>query len=147
MPYLTMGTYNPNQGNGSTEHGVTPSRDTEQDSKGPRGFEESIQSRTLRKITHKPMTLDQYYYPILTDTDVRDNDQVLSKFLDKKREQASQARVENQNGSTDTTESNLSAGGQKLQKQILMVDQLWMWVVDESKGIHCQHCDGGLTSP
>ncbi|KAJ4169625.1 hypothetical protein NW754_005777 [Fusarium falciforme] len=128
-----MGTYNPSRSNGSTEHHVPSPRDAEQDSNGPRGLEESIQSRNSRGITHKPMTLDQYYYPVLTNTDVRDNDQVLSKFLNKKREQVSQARGENQNGSTNTTENDPSARGQALQKQIWIVDQLWMWIVDESE--------------
>lgn len=52
------------------------------------------------------MTLDQYYYPTITNTHKRDQDQVLSKFLEK--------------------------NGRQEKRKILMVNQLWMWIIDES---------------
>ncbi|KAI2463271.1 hypothetical protein F4781DRAFT_426499 [Annulohypoxylon bovei var. microspora] len=62
-----------------------------------------IGTRHSRQIRHNPLTLDQYYYPILTDTEKRDNDQVLSKSLEKKGKQGErkilmleQAEAENQ---------------------------------------------------
>ncbi|XXH00153.1 hypothetical protein Hte_006495 [Hypoxylon texense] len=89
LPYLTLGVY-------------TGKRD------GTDRFnerEESIKTRNSRQIKHEPMTLDQYYYPTITNTDERDKDQVLSKFLDKQ--------------------------GRQSDRKILMVNQLWIWIIDE----------------
>ncbi|TGO21309.1 hypothetical protein BPAE_0227g00100 [Botrytis paeoniae] len=51
-------------------------------------LEGSINERNSREIKHEPITLDQYYYPTIDDTSKRDNDQVLSKFLEKKSKQS-----------------------------------------------------------
>lgn len=67
-------------------------------------------TRNSRQIKHKPVTLDQYYYPTIADTDERDKDQVLSKFLDKQ--------------------------GKQSDRKILMVNQLWIWIIDESMTIN-----------
>ncbi|KAI0103952.1 hypothetical protein GGR51DRAFT_236951 [Nemania sp. FL0031] len=92
MPYLTIGN--------------SPDRPSPPTPKSSDGFGTS---RDSRRVRHTPLTLDQYYYPTILDTFVRDNDQVLSKFLEK-NEQPSETR----------------AG-----KKILMVNNLWIWVVDE----------------
>ncbi|KAJ8127801.1 hypothetical protein O1611_g5834 [Lasiodiplodia mahajangana] len=72
-------------------------------------LDESGTSRDSRRVRHIPLTLDQYYYPTLLDTFARDNDQVLSKFLEKH--------------------------GQSLEpratRKILMVNNLWIWILDE----------------
>ncbi|KAI1383116.1 uncharacterized protein F4822DRAFT_435048 [Hypoxylon trugodes] len=87
MPYLSLGSYNSKtRTDENVEHG------------------EGINSRNSRRVKHKPMTIDQYYYPTIADTDKRDNDQVLSKFL-KQEEQD--------------------------EKTVLMVNQLWIWIIDE----------------
>ncbi|KAI1094906.1 hypothetical protein F5B19DRAFT_443936 [Rostrohypoxylon terebratum] len=75
MPYLTIGRY-------PKEPKPEPTGSTE--------------------LRHKPMTLDQYYYPAISDTKERDRDQVLSKFLDEEEP-----------------------------KTILMINQLWVWIIDK----------------
>ncbi|KAI0449383.1 hypothetical protein F5B21DRAFT_50144 [Xylaria acuta] len=94
MPYLTIGSYDP----GAPERRTTVFKAT-----GNPG-----NSRNSKQIKHAPMTLDQYYYPTISNTSERDNDQVLSKFLQKKHEQPSKA-----------------------EKKILMVNHLWVWIIDE----------------
>ncbi|KAF5876598.1 putative ankyrin repeat protein [Botrytis fragariae] len=71
MPYLDTGTYPPTVNKPPTTEHLTM-------------LDESINERNSRTIKHLPMTLDQYYYPAIEDTSKRDNDQVLSKFLQKK---------------------------------------------------------------
>lgn len=57
---------------------------------------------------HIRRTLDQYYFVTLDDTSQRDKDQVVYRgTLDQKRETKSQSRV-------------------------VMVDQLWLWILDDS---------------
>ncbi|KAF7591350.1 hypothetical protein BBP40_001628 [Aspergillus hancockii] len=68
------------------------------------GQYEAMIDRISRRIEHEPMTLDQYYYAALSDTGEGDNDQVISRYINDK----------------------LSS-----RRKILMVDQLWLWVVDE----------------
>lgn len=74
------------------------------------------------------MTLDQYYYPTLTDTDSRDKDQVLSKYLEwKTLERKRQTTTSNISDRTDHNAKDHSIS-------ILKVDQIWIWIVDESMG-------------
>ncbi|KAK4910264.1 hypothetical protein LTR66_017444, partial [Elasticomyces elasticus] len=70
------------------------------------------------------MTLDQYFYPT-EDTRKRDNDQVVSKYLDTVASQRSSPSAGNRN--TNLPDASYS---QSKEKTILMVDQLWMWIVD-----------------
>jgi hypothetical protein len=65
------------------------------------------------KSKHLRRTLDQYYYPALSDTSARDVDQTISKWSD---------RHVPANGRTKAADDSL----------LVMVDQLWCWVVDES---------------
>jgi hypothetical protein len=58
---------------------------------------------------HVSRTLDQYYYPSLLDTKRRDNDQVIRRYQ----------------GMGCTEEDEEKA-------KICMVDQLWLWVIDDS---------------
>jgi hypothetical protein len=62
---------------------------------------------------HPRRTLDQFYYPALSDTSARDADQTISKW--------SGTSLPEDGGPQATNESVLT-----------MVDQLWCWVVDES---------------
>ena len=57
---------------------------------------------------HMRRTLDQYYYPTVEDTTVRDQDQVVCRGTRSKTDPGATARV-------------------------VMVDQLWLWILDESK--------------
>ncbi|KAI2784127.1 hypothetical protein F4815DRAFT_270024 [Daldinia loculata] len=91
MPYLTLGTY--------------PRVDSDCNTDRSDKFEESISNYNSRQIKHKSMTLDQYYYPTIANSDERDNDQVLSKFLNEK--------------------DGLG------RKKILLVNQIWIWIIDE----------------
>lgn len=60
------------------------------------------------KILHGSRTLDQFYYYSLPNTDYRDATQVVTKYIEERNE------------------------SEKELKTILKVDQLWLWVIDES---------------
>ncbi|KAI1180646.1 hypothetical protein F4777DRAFT_528793 [Nemania sp. FL0916] len=98
MPYLTVGNYKRRE----TDCGIHGPDQPDQ----PVGLqlEESMNSRNLREVSHKPMTLDQYYYPTITDTNKRDGDQVVSRIL--KQEHGREMKI-------------------------LMVNSLWIWIIDE----------------
>ncbi|KAI9648346.1 hypothetical protein NHQ30_002979 [Ciborinia camelliae] len=113
MPYLTVGSYTP-------KNKPVPSVPTTV-------FDESIDRRNSKYIKHMPMTLDQYYYPTIMDTSERDNDQVLSKFLQRKHEQGSKS--------------------QGTEKKILKINQLWVWIIDEKTIITATTEDPNQESP
>lgn len=81
------------------------------------------------------MTLDQYYYVSLEDTDGRDKDQVLYRYM----ERAHEALRTNKDGD-DARSPNEKVKGRPAKKEskdppktkILMVHQLWLWVIDDS---------------
>ncbi|GAM34127.1 ankyrin-related portein [Talaromyces pinophilus] len=68
--------------------------------------------RASRLPIHETMTLDQYYYVSLTDTNARDNDQVLHRYLDRYHEKKEQRM-----------------------QMILVVGDLWLWIVDDTETI------------
>jgi hypothetical protein len=61
------------------------------------------------KIVHGSRTLDQYYYSSLEDTNARDKDQVITRYFERKN---------------------------NTKPQMLRVDQLWLWVIDESMALN-----------
>jgi hypothetical protein len=63
------------------------------------------------KVVHASQTLDQFYYHSLSNTDERDVDQVVTRYIEGTKQK-------------DKWGNNLT---------ILRVDQLWLWVVDNSK--------------
>jgi hypothetical protein len=63
---------------------------------------------------HPRQTLDQFYYSSLPDTTARDKDQTISKW----------------SGAKLGEDGRPSAVGDSL---LIMVDQLWCWVLNESK--------------
>lgn len=63
-----------------------------------------------KHFMHIRRTLDQYYYHTMKDTSLRDEDQVVYRYAKKMW--------------PDEKETNLN---------ILMVDQLWMWILDGGK--------------
>jgi hypothetical protein len=63
------------------------------------------------KKLQESRTLDQFYYHSLTDTRKRDENQVVTRYINK---------VHGENHTERST------------WEILRVDQLWLWVVDES---------------
>lgn len=62
---------------------------------------------------HPRRTLDQFYYPALEDTSERDKDQTVSKWSGKQLPKDGRIQADDQSS-------------------MLMVDQLWCWVLDES---------------
>jgi hypothetical protein len=63
---------------------------------------------------HPRRTLDQFYYSSLSDTAGRDRDQTISKWT---------GDNVGEEGRSEAVNSSL----------LIMVDQLWCWVLDESK--------------
>ncbi|KAM0248964.1 hypothetical protein ACHAP5_003173 [Fusarium lateritium] len=116
MPYLVLGSYEPPNKYGKLW------RDDD-DSAGE--YEGAAAAHRSRSTAHTPMTLDQYYYPTLTDTDSRDKDQVLSKYLELKALKADRPPT------TSTIPSSTDQTVKVRPISILKVDQIWMWIVDE----------------
>ena len=82
---------------------------------------------------HPRRTLDQFYYPALDDTSIRDSDQTISKWSGK------DVAADGKSGATNDS-------------LLIMIDQLWCWVVDGSPSpmlsnipwnanVHIRHCD------
>lgn len=63
------------------------------------------QSFDIGKTPHESMTLDQFYHVSLSNTTRKDSDQVLGRYY----------------GDSNTNPTN-----------ILIVDQLWLWILDDS---------------
>ncbi|KAJ6020907.1 Mg2+ transporter protein CorA-like/Zinc transport protein ZntB [Penicillium herquei] len=99
MPFLTLGKLAP-------EHHISP-----------------------QSASQEPMTLDQYFYPTIEDTDKRDNDQVVSRYLERVKNHADQ---ENADGRNEKARSPGAPSTEVDQKTILIVDQVWMWILDGS---------------
>lgn len=85
----------------------------------PQGADEKDPSKTL----HERMTLDQYYYTTLPDSTYRDYDQVLSRYL-------AWQESERFRGKENISEK---VGQNGLPIKVFSVDQLWLWIIDESK--------------
>ncbi|GIJ90580.1 hypothetical protein Asppvi_009539 [Aspergillus pseudoviridinutans] len=105
MPYLTLGEYDPKDPEKRTLSGLKES-----------GVDNLISRRDSRHIAHVPLTLDQYYYPGISDTSYRDDHQVFSQYLEKHHEK-------------------LVSTSRSKKKQILIVDQLWIWIIDDQSVI------------
>lgn len=147
MPYLTLGDYTPRQDEETIENPDPSRRYQRCNSDVQDGLEESITSRTSRQIKHEPITLDQYYYPIIFNTDERDKDQVLSKYLERQHDKRD--REKSTDGSTEqrNKKNAMAANGdtnisheadEQTKKKILMVDQLWLWIIDEGANMDCR---------
>jgi hypothetical protein len=68
----------------------------------------------LANTTHPRRALDQFYYPALDDTSARDADQTISKWSGKGLDRDGREHAVNDS-------------------LLILVDQLWCWVVDERK--------------
>lgn len=84
---------------------------------------------------HCRRTLDQYGYPTLHNTAVRDEDQILFK-----RTKVSQEVLSAKESFKKMWHSGRLLSSQQVQPisedicaKVLMVDQLWLWVVDAGK--------------
>ena len=80
------------------------------------------QSFDMGNTSHESMTLDQFYHVSLSDTMERDTDQVLSRCYG------------NPNPYPINNPTN-----------ILIVDQLWLWILDDSMCIERPICNLELT--
>ncbi|RYP53523.1 hypothetical protein DL768_001560 [Monosporascus sp. mg162] len=88
---------------------------------------------------HPRRTLDQSYYYMLSDTSYRDNDQVVSRWVRRRRRQLGQKERENvwankrRPDRKDKGPSGFMDKWRSRRKQrndnILMVDQLWVWLI------------------
>jgi hypothetical protein len=82
------------------------------------------------KGLHASRTLDQYYYSSLADTSRRDIDQVVRRYQlrAKAREEQQKNKKEGKKEHGGSAETIVDDS----QFQMGMVDQLWLWVIDDS---------------
>jgi hypothetical protein len=68
---------------------------------------------------HPRRTLDQFYYYMLEDTEMRDNTQVVHRWAERQHRR----------------HLNSGLGTQKPHPviHVMMADQLWLWIIDDSE--------------
>lgn len=104
---------------------------------------ESLLSLYEGKIIHRSRTLDESYYDFLVDMNERNEDQVATKYLgrfsdvDNTRDHVRFEKIFNIDNRAATSYDNKdsNAGYNRAQHdsmKILRVDQLWLWVIDDS---------------
>lgn len=92
---------------------------------------------TSNRPIHCRRTLDQYGYPSLRDTSVRDGDQILYKRTRPPRPEKElyESPLEHITGILQANRfpagQHASIGTNDDASKVLMVDQLWLWVVDQ----------------
>ncbi|KGO64318.1 Mg2+ transporter protein, CorA-like/Zinc transport protein ZntB [Penicillium expansum] len=116
IPFLSIGKFIP-QFENDEKHGV-------QQVNSQKGDQAIYQFPSPQEALHEAMTLDQYFYPT-EDTYKRDSDQVVSKYLDRVKGEPNKSSKGNQN-----TKPPDAPSGESSERTILMVDQLWMWIID-----------------
>jgi hypothetical protein len=113
MPYLHWGSYDTHESNTAATHtrqDYCPLNASSEIKLIYHYFNPESSSEELHGPTylHPRRSLDQSYYLQLGNTDDRDQDQVLSRYFQNKKEKA----------------------------KIMMVDQLWLWIIDDSELLH-----------
>ena len=91
------------------------------------------QHLTSDRPIHCRRTLDQYGYPSLRNTAVRDADQILYKRTKRKPEAESSQKPpvkENLSARSSARRRHESSGNDDNTAKVLMVDQLWLWIMD-----------------
>jgi hypothetical protein len=73
---------------------------------------------------HPRRTLDQFYYYMLEDTEMRDNSQVVHRWAERQHERQHQQHLH----------SGLGTQKARLNMHVMMVDQLWLWIIDDREG-------------
>jgi hypothetical protein len=144
MPYLTFGTI-PKDLN-STEGSSEPAPVIKDMNKfRTMKRHEKLVDAYRGHVLHGTQTLDRFYYHSLSDMNKRDHDQVVTKYI----KSVDDARKERENGDRKKKSSmaNVPSGKKDMQNPhqnpespadelaystILKIDQLWMWVVNES---------------
>jgi hypothetical protein len=114
------------------------------------------------KGLHPSRTLDQYYYAALPDTSLRDIDQVIRRYQARKRAEQLEAspkgethcyhdqvekirskrKAHSEDNEKNKKESSSDAKNEMAweddrEAKIAMVDQLWLWIVDDGKNSKC----------
>ena len=87
-----------------------------------------------KRPVHCRRTLDQYGYPSLHNTTMRDGDQVLYKRTKKKPAQPKEPMrwsERHSNRHVDSEESQVPIDDPIA--KVLMVDQLWLWILNNGK--------------
>ena len=100
---------------------------------------------------HCRRTLDQYGYPSLRNTSVRDGDQILYKRtkIDADTQQPKELSMKHKSRAAAARQSPMPSTDEADAK-VLMVDQLWLWIVDNKTVItffapkEKEENDGGL---
>ncbi|KAJ0420314.1 hypothetical protein BJY00DRAFT_313252 [Aspergillus carlsbadensis] len=85
---------------------------------------------------HETMTLDQYYYVSLDDTSERDVDQVMARYI--QRQEARRATA-----ALALFEEATIKPHEEVLSQILVVDQLWLWILGDDTVITCTPQNSG----
>ncbi|GES65479.1 hypothetical protein ATETN484_0012038400 [Aspergillus terreus] len=101
-------------------------------------------------IQHEPLTLDQYYYVSLDDTQERDNSQVLGRYIKREEERTETTKpstpaerhlrpLQHDRGSPKDTQSKQDLGRGQVKKAtpILSISQLWLWILNGKTIITC----------
>ena len=91
------------------------------------------QHLTSERPVHCRRTLDQYGYPSLRNTAVRDADQILYKRTKRKSEAGSSQEPpikEKPSSRSSVGQKHRSSGNDDNAAKVLMVDQLWLWIMD-----------------
>ena len=84
---------------------------------------------------HCRRTLDQYGYPTLRNTSTRDGDQIMYKRTKADKAVLSEPHprhhIHHQHGSRQASRTPLSQSKDDDAAKVLMVDQLWLWILDK----------------
>jgi hypothetical protein len=112
---------------------------------------QDVQSGQKQLIVHEPMTLDQYYYVSLEDTSLRDQDQVLWRATNPELKSSTSEKIDDQARSISLPRASSEQEKSKLRenptkaashsepelRKILIVNQLWLWILDDSMYLNC----------
>ncbi|KAJ5902932.1 hypothetical protein N7495_003460 [Penicillium taxi] len=98
----------------------------------------SQEKSSTETIEHHSMTLDQYYYVSLEDTKERDKDQVLYRYINRACKKPKTRRYDKDQSSAEERGKKESLSTRRESKlvqmrprtKILMVHQLWLWIID-----------------
>jgi hypothetical protein len=85
------------------------------------------------KGIHVTRTIDQYYYPSLLDTSWRDIDQVVRRYQTKKLKKNDDTSGEDTSSKSCKENGRIYGAHASIPDfQMVMVDQLWVWIIDDS---------------
>lgn len=88
------------------------------------------QGLTLDRPLHCRRTLDQYGYPALRNTKVRDDDQILYKRTMEDVGQSQPVHKSSKLMSKLSVQNRASSASSSHAEKVIMVDQLWLWIIN-----------------